>query len=406
MKLFREKNRQQAFFRLAACIAIFIIIIIFFDFLIYRDYNKQVSLVMAEMISKIKEAYPDVKEETLVHILNQKSQKGEVDLSDFGIEKDTINVIQSMESCFYRSLLLSFLLFFSFVILAVILFFLYFKKENKKIEEIIEYIDAINRKNYKLCLLENEEGAISHLKNELYKITVMLREQADQSKKEKEQVKESMADISHQMKTPITSVLIMLDNLRENQEMPLELRQKFLTEINRQILWIQSLIISMLKLSRLEASVVEFKREKIYLYEFFQEMKENLSIMIEARCVTVIISENKEAYFFGDRYWEREAMINLLKNSIEHTIEGTTIEISFEQNYFYTKIAIKDQGEGMEMEEQKRIFERFYRGEHTKHGVGIGLSLAKKIIENDYGRVRVSSKKGEGTVFEIVYSNQ
>lgn len=215
-----------------------------------------------------------------------------------------------------------------------------------------------------------------------------------------------MADISHQIKTPITSVLIMLDNLRENEEMPLELRQKFLTEINRQLLWIQSLIISMLKLSRLEASVVEFKREKIYLYEFFQEIKENLSIMIEARLVTVVISEKKELYFFGDRYWEREAMTNLLKNAIEHTIEGTMVEISFEQNYFYTKITIKDQGEGMEAEERKRIFERFYRGERTKNGVGIGLSLAKKIIESDCGRVRVNSKKGKGTVFEIVYSNQ
>ncbi len=406
MKFFREKNRQQAFLWLAACIVIFIIVIVFAAFLIYKDYNKQVSLVIVEMISKIKEVYPDVKEETLIHILNQRSQKGEVNLSDFGIEKDTINVIQSMESCFYHSLFLFLLIFFSFGILAVILFFLYFKKENKEIEEIIEYIDAINRKNYDLCLLENEEGAISHLKNELYKITVMLREQADQSKKEKEQVKESMADISHQIKTPITSVLIMLDNLRENEEMPLELRQKFLTEINRQLLWIQSLIISMLKLSRLEASVVEFKREKIYLYEFFQEIKENLSIMIEARLVTVVISEKKELYFFGDRYWEREAMTNLLKNAIEHTIEGTMVEISFEQNYFYTKITIKDQGEGMEAEEQKRIFERFYRGERTKNGVGIGLSLAKKIIESDCGRVRVNSKKGKGTVFEIVYSNQ
>ena len=134
MKLFREKNRQQAFLWLAACIVIFIIIIVFANFLIYKDYNKQVSLVIVEMISKIKEVYPDVKEETLIHILNQKSQKGEVNLSDFGIEKDTINVIQSMESCFYHSLFLFLVIFFSFGILAVILFFLYFKKENREIK--------------------------------------------------------------------------------------------------------------------------------------------------------------------------------------------------------------------------------------------------------------------------------
>lgn len=406
MKLLKERNRQKAVKLLLVCIFMFVILLFLANFFIYKDYCKQVNLAMAEMISKIKFSYPDVKEEELIHILNQRTRRKEIDLSDFGIEKNTINVIQGMKHCFYHSLFLSLIIFFCFGSFIVIVFFLYFKSENKKIGEIIDYIDAINRKNYNLCLLENEEGVISHLKNELYKITVMLREQADKSRQEKEQIKDFMADISHQIKTPMTSILIMLDNLRENEEMILEIRQKFLTEINRQLLWIQSLVSSMLKLSRLNANAVKFQREKIYVSSFFQEIKESLSIMIEARNVTVIIQEEKEISFLGDRYWEREAMINLLKNAIEHTLEGTKVEVSFEQNYFYTKISIKDQGEGMGVEEQVRIFERFYRGEYTGHGVGIGLSLAKKIIENDHGRVRVKSQQGKGTVFDILFNTK
>lgn len=406
MKLLREKNRQQAVKMLAVCLLIFIILTILLNFLIYRDYCFQVNSTVAGMISEIKKCYPDVAEERLIHLLNKKSQEQTVVLSDFGIDKDTIHVIHTMKTCFYHSLFFSIPAFFFFGILTAALFFFYFWQENKKIGEIIEYIDAINRKKYDLCLWENEEGMISQLKNELYKITVMLKEQADQSKKEKEQVKNSMADISHQMKTPMTSVLIMLDNLRENREMPMALQQKFLSEMNRQLVWINSLVASMLKLSRLDANAVDFKREKIFLYKFFEEIRKNLLILIEARQVMLVIPKEEQVHFFGDPYWEREAMTNLLKNAIEHTKEGTKVQVSFEQNYFYTKIIIQDQGEGMGLEEQKRIFERFYRGKNAGDGVGIGLSLAKKIIEHDHGKVKVKSQQGKGTVFEVVYSNR
>lgn len=406
MKLLKEKNRQQVVGMLAVCIFIFTFLLCFVNFLIYKDYCKQVNPAMAEILLKVREHYPKVEQGELIHILNQKEQGDKFYLSDFGIGIDDINIIRSMENCFYHGLLLSNFVLLCFGILAIVIFFLYFWQENKKIGEIIDYIHAIHRKNYTLCLLENEEGAISFLKNELYKITVMLREQADKSRKEQEAVKESMADISHQIKTPMTSVLIMLENLREDEEMPKNLQRKFLTEMNQQLQWINSLVVSMLKLSRLDANVIKFKEEKIYLYEFFQEIRKGLLILMEARLVTVVIEKKQEVYFWGDCYWEREAMTNLLKNAIEHTAVGTKVQISFEQNYFYTKVFIRDQGKGIEPEEQRRIFERFYRGEHTKEGVGIGLSLAKKIIEYDHGRIKAKSQRGEGTIFEITYSNR
>lgn len=403
MKLWWEKDRQQAVGLLLICLFIFMGIVIINNFFIYRNYCRQVNTVITQMILEIEQQYPKVEEQELIHILNQNHQNRKKDLSDFGISDNEVNVIKSMETVFYYSLVMSISILIFFGVLAILILFFYFFKENKKMGEIIAYIHAINQRHYDLCLFDNEEGVISRLKNELYKITVMLKEQAEKSKKEKEAMKESLADISHQMKTPMTSVLVLIDNLMENEEMPIELRRKFLMEISHQIRWVNSLIISLLKLSRFSAGVVEMKREQIFLYDFFEEVRKSLLIPAEIRNVKVHIQKNQEISFFGDRYWEREAMTNLLKNAIEHTLENGNVKIYFEENYFFTRIFIEDEGTGIDPEEQKRIFERFYRGEYTGNGVGIGLSLAKKIIENDYGKIKVNSQNGKGTIFEIRY---
>lgn len=406
MVLLKEKNRQQAVTMLAVCLFMFMGMTVLVNILVYRNYCGRVNAAVSGMVSEIEKQYPLVPADTLVHVLNQEGKGGSLKLSDFGIEADTVNVLKSMEQGFYDSMACFLPVIFCFGILAEGILFFYFFEENKEIEEITEYIHAIHEKKYDLCLQENEEGVISRLKNELYKITVMLKEQAESSRREKEAMKDSMADISHQIKTPMTSVLVLLDNVREHQDMPEEVRQRFLVEVNRQLQWINSLVISLLKLSKLEAGAVDMKQEKIFLYEFFMEIKESLMILIEAGNVRVSVQENREISFFGDRYWEKEAMTNLLKNALEHTPAGKEVRISFEENYFYTGIMIEDQGEGMDEEDQRRIFERFYRGKHSPaDGVGIGLSLAKKIIESDHGTVRAKSEKGKGTRFLVRYGS-
>jgi signal transduction histidine kinase len=404
MEFLKEKNRQQAIKMLAVCLLICMIWMVAADFFIYKSYCLQVNKTMSDIILEIEKNYPKVQRTELVRILNETQQNNSVDLSDFGIEKNTVNVIKNMKKCFYHGLFYSLPVLVCFGILAAAVVFFYFLRENKKIGEITGYIQAINQKKYDLCLLDNEEGAISQLKNELYKITVMLKEEAEKSRREKEAVKEAMADISHQMKTPMTSVLVLLDNLLEEESMSETVRQQFLAEINRQVQWVNSLVISMLKLSRLSAGVVKMNRERIDLSGFFKEIREKLLILMEMRNVSVRIEENEEMYFEGDRYWEQEAMSNFLKNAVEHTKDGGTVTVSFEKNYFYTKILIADEGEGMDLEDQQRIFERFYRGKNAAFdGVGIGLSLAKKIVEMDQGVVKVTSEQGKGSVFEIRY---
>jgi len=404
--LLKEKNRRLAVYMLAVCLCLFMALSGFVTFITYKNYCSRVNTALSAILYEIKEQYPLVQEKALLHILNQTDLNAPMDLSDFGIEADTIPILNNMKQGWYQSILYFFPVIIGFGILSTLILFFYFSQENKKLTELTEYIHAIYEKKYDLCLRENEEGMISRLKNELYKITVMLKEQAETSQKEKKAMGDSMADISHQIKTPMTSVLILLDNLREHT-MPEETRQTFLTEIHQQIIWVNSLVISLLKLSRLESGVadIEMKLEKIPLYELFTEIKNNLSILAEAANVHVKIQNHPSIAFLGDKHWETEALTNLLKNAIEHTTSGCEVKVSFEDNFFYTGILIEDQGEGMEEEEQQRIFDRFYRGEHASPGgVGIGLSLAKKIIEKDHGTIRVKSKKGRGSVFVIRYT--
>ena len=393
MDLWKEKDRQRALTMLAVLSVFFIVLSVFVNYLIYRDYARRVNAGLSGILNEVKEKYPLAEEEKLLFVLNA-DRRGALDLSDFGIEKKEVSLLKNMKSGFYKSLFLSVPVFLFFCIFSAAIFCLYFFRENKKIGDIMAYVHAIHRKQYDLCLLENDEGVISRLKNELYKVTVMLKEEAEKNRQEKEQMKDSLADISHQIKTPMTSILVLLDNIRE-MELPQEVQEKFLAEISRQFLWVNSLVISLLKLSRLDSGVVEMKKEKIDLYEFFEEIRESLSIPAEAGNVFLELEENKEASFYGDYYWEREAMTNLVKNAIE-------VSISFEETYFYTKIYIRDQGEGMETEELNKIFDRFYCGKKEAAGhIGIGLSLAKKIIELDGGVVKADSEVGKGSVFEV-----
>ena len=193
---------------------------------------------------------------------------------------------------------------------------------------------------------------MSNLKNELYKITVMLKEESENSKKDKENLKISVQDISHQLKTPLTSITIMLDNLKESPNMDENTKQKFIFEISKQIEWINWLVISMLKLSKLDANVVQFYEEKINLKKLINEIVKNLEIPIEIKNQNIIIDGNEEASFIGDYKWQQEAITNIVKNCIEHNIDGGNIYISYEENNLFTKIIIKDE---KEMEFLKKI---------------------------------------------------
>ena len=302
------------------------------------------------------------------------------------------------------NLKLNVLIILLFSILWMTIIILYLRRRDKKIQQITNYINQIKNKKYDLNIEENTEDELSNLKNELYKITIMLKEESEISKKDKENLKMSVEDISHQLKTPLTSITIMLDNLKDNPNMEEKTKQKFIFEISKQVEWINWLVISMLKLSKLDANVVQFYDEKINLNKFIGEIIKNLEIPIEVKNQKIIIDGNENVSFIGDYKWQQEAITNIIKNCIEHNANNGTIYINYEENSLFTKITIRDEGEGIPKEDLKHIFERFYRGKNSsENSVGIGLALAKNIIEKNNGMINCKSKLDKGTEFVIKY---
>lgn len=225
---------------------------------------------------------------------------------------------------------------------------IYYYSRNKKIQEIIKYIEVINNKNYDLKISENTEDDLSNFRNELYKIAIMLKEQASQSTNDKKTLQTSLEDISHQLKTPLTSISIMLDNIRENPNMDEHTRQEFIYEISRQINWINWLVISLLKLSKLDSNTAVFIQKEIKVENLINNVVKNLAIPIDIKQQNVIVNGSSDVMFVGDYNWQLEALTNIIKNCIEHTAENKNVYINWEENNFYTKIVIKDEGVGID----------------------------------------------------------
>ena len=372
-----------------------------------QEYQKNVNESISEIVGKIKEEYPNVKEEEIIKILNESNEgksEGQKVLQKYGINIKENPAIEAMENQEQEIMIINVVSIGVSVILLLIIVNIYYHSRNQKIQEIIKYIEAINNKNYDLKIAENIEEDLSNFRNELYKIAVMLKEQASQSINDKKALQTSLEDISHQLKSPLTSISIMLDNIRENPNMDEHTRQEFIYEISRQINWINWLVISLLKLSKLDSNTAVFVQKEIKVEDLINNVVKNLAIPIDIKQQNVIVNGSSDVMFVGDYNWQLEALTNIVKNCIEHTVENKNIYINWEENNFYTKIAIKDEGVGIDKKDVKHIFERFYKGKNSsENSVGIGLALAKSIIEKDNGYIICASELGRGTTFEIKY---
>lgn len=409
MKIFENKNIKYLILPMIILTITVSITITIQTIKQYKTVTITLNEKIAEIMGKISESNPEIDSREIIEILNsakntEQYEKGQKELSKYGIEIDKINSIKLIENQMKTNLKLNILIIVLFSILWMTIIVLYLRKRDKKIKQITNYINQIKNKKYDLNIEENTEDELSNLKNELYKITIMLKEESEISKKDKENLKMSVEDISHQLKTPLTSITIMLDNLKDNPNMEEKTKQKFIFEISKQVEWINWLVISMLKLSKLDANVIKFNEEKINLKKFIDEIIRNLEIPIEIKNQQIIIKGDEKASFLGDYKWQQEAVTNIIKNCIEHNEENGKIYIKYEENTLFTKIAIRDEGEGMTKEDLKHIFERFYKGKNSsENSVGIGLALAKNIIEKNNGMISCKSELDKGTEFVIKY---
>ncbi len=370
----------------------------------YKQYKKNVNEYVYGILSIIKEKYPSIPEEELIKLVNHRETIEYLDMfQKYGIEKES-SILYNMEKNYQLHLFYN--IGFTALVLIVFLslFYFYYRKKEHNIEEIIHYMKEINHKNYLLAITDNGEGSLSILKNEVYKMTIMLREESENLRLEKLALKDSISDISHQLKTPLTSILIMLDNIIDNPNMEEITKAEFIKNVQHQVETIHFLIVSLLKISRFDADVVEFKKEPILIEKLITHAFQNVSILNQEKKVNLTLEGDKKTSFVGDYHWELEAITNILKNAIEHSKEKGNVQINVFDNALYTKISITDDGIGMSKKDLQNIFKRFYKGENSKNdSIGIGLSLAKKIIEKDNGLIKVNSKKEMGTTFEIRY---
>lgn len=360
------------------------------------------------IIGSILSKHPNL-ENNIVGIVTQGKSKDDISLGkeilkkysyDKNIRLNNEPIVRgSIKDIFSINLLSIFVLFISILILVMH----YFKTIYSDIKDMTEYVyNSSEGKKFEMKN-KNQEGQIGLLKTELLKMTNILKEKVELLSKEKIFLNDTISDISHQLKTPMTSLIILNDLMYD--DLPEESKIEFLEKIKSQLNRMEWLIKSMLKLSKVEAKVINFKSEKVNVKKLIKMSIQPSLIPIELKNIDVSINGDSEAMFLGDMNWSIEALVNIIKNCVEHTFSSGSLDISYEENSLYTEIVIKDSGEGIYKKDLPHIFKRFYKGKSSskEDSVGIGLAMAKSIIEGQNGDIYVKSEKNKGTQFNIIF---
>lgn len=284
-------------------------------------------------------------------------------------------------------------------IILIMIFVVVTKRRYKNLNDLNDYLSLVCKGIYDMNIDDNTEGELSILKNNLYKVITLLQSQNEYLKNDKLYLADSIADISHQLKTPLTSMMMMCE-LLENEENP-DKRQEFVAVINNQLSKMKWLITNILKISKLDADATEFKREEVSISKVLDDSLKPFVLTAELKNIAIQNGAN-DFVFNGDESWTVEAVSNIVKNCLEHTNDGGKIIIASGSTNLYNKLTISDNGCGIAKEDLPHIFERFYHGKNSsKDSVGIGLALAKTVFEKENASVSVESEQGRGSVFEI-----
>lgn len=279
-------------------------------------------------------------------------------------------------------------------------FWAFTRARYKNIARISDQIDLLLHNDDYLYIGESDEGELSILHSEITKMMLRIREQNDALKKEKENLADSLADIAHQLRTPLTSANLILSLLSNN---PDEIERKaFVRETEELLVRMDWLITSLLKLSRLDAGIVVFQNEQINVNNLISAAIRPFLIPMELHDIVLQIDVPKGLMIPGDLNWLSEAIQNILKNCIESAGANGKIEIVCGDTPLFTEITIHDSGAGFEKEDLHGLFDRFYRGKNQNStGYGIGLALCKMIITRQGGTITAKNHPQGGAIFVI-----
>lgn len=269
----------------------------------------------------------------------------------------------------------------------------------KRISDLAGDINRLLHGDSAISLENYSEGELGILHSEVYKMTIRLREQQQKLINDKVYLADSIADISHQIRTPLTSINLMVELLSDPKTKE-ERKPQLIHELQGMLSRIDWLITTLLKISKLDAGTVQFKQEKVSLETLVRKASAPLLVPIELRGQE--LSVKADGMFNGDIAWTCEAIGNILKNCMEHTAEGGLLEIEASENALFTELIIKDNGTGIDKEDLPHIFERFYKGKDSDDkSFGVGLALSRMIITAQNGTVKAENRHPKGAMFTI-----
>lgn len=399
-----KNNTKLAIFSSIIISLLFLSLFIISNYHFRQQYQTTNNLLLSSLINKIKTTYPELSEIEIIEVLNNPDLTEEDLFKKYGIniQNESLSIKQQNLNNQYFLFAIIYILIYSLTIILIII--IYNKKEKAKINKITNYLKELNNHQYSLAIEDNQEEDLSLLKNEIYKTAITLNEQTLLLKKDKESLKDSLSDISHQLKTPLTSINLMIDTLRHQDNLSSTERRELLNNIHRKITNTNFLVHSLLKLSKFDANTIEFNRQNNTLSKILKEVLDNLSTLSDLKDIKINIKGSKDISLYCDYKWEVEALTNIIKNCIEHSNSSSKIDITYQKNDIFTKIIIQDNGCGISKKDLPHIFDRFYKAQNSsKDSIGIGLSLAKTIIEKDNGYITVDSVINKGTTFTIKY---
>ncbi|MDK2866809.1 MAG: hypothetical protein PWP51_640 [Clostridiales bacterium] len=284
-----------------------------------------------------------------------------------------------------------------------VIFFVFTKARYKKIAQIADQIDLVLHNENRLYIDETDEGELSILQSEIRKMTLRIREQNNALRGEKTYLADSLADIAHQLRTPLTSVSLILSLLEDNPDE--NERKKLVREIKTLFIQMNWLLDFLLKISRLDADIVTLKNESIRVRALLDSALQPFLIAMEIHGIVLKMDVPETATVNGDFGWLSEAVQNILKNCIESVGDHGHIEITCEDNPLFLELTIHDSGGGFNNEDLPNLFDRFYRGKNANaSGYGIGLALSKLVITKHGGMIAAKNHFQGGAVFVIRFT--
>lgn len=269
------------------------------------------------------------------------------------------------------------------------------RRIRRRVGEMTDWLYRVNGREEGL-LLSPVEDEFSGLQDEIYKTLTTLRQMSSQALEARNRFADNLSNIAHQLKTPVTAISLSVQTMRR------EGVRETQTQIGKQLTRLSRLEEALLLLARIDAGTLELRRRETDVFTLLMLAADNLQELFRAADIAVDIPELGEMAVMADPDWTMEALMNLLKNCMEHMPPGGTVHCMYEQNPLYTQIRIWDEGEGFAGEDLPHLFERFYRGRHAgTGGVGIGLAIAREILEEQSGTIRARNLPEGGACFEV-----